>query len=84
MNHCYQVVKDVLELPSGWYSAMGQGHALSVLVRAHHVASERRYLLAANSALALFDRNSSQGLFWIFFFLKFSFFSQGVFFNMFL
>lgn len=51
------------ELPSGWYSAMGQGHAISLLARAHvHSKGEDpRYLNAATAGLRPFQVPSSQG-----------------------
>ena len=38
-------------LGSGWVSAMGQGQAISVLLRAHRLSGEDRYLRAARAAL---------------------------------
>ncbi|CAG0894028.1 unnamed protein product [Cyprideis torosa] len=46
-------------LPPGWYSAMGQGHAISVLTRAYHVSGDVKYLEAAQRALEPFRRDSS-------------------------
>lgn len=44
------------ELPSGWYSAMGQGHAISLLARAHAHSKgvDTRYLKAAINGLKPF------------------------------
>ncbi|KAH9513416.1 hypothetical protein Btru_032956 [Bulinus truncatus] len=56
-----RVVVGVLELPPGWYSAMGQGQAMSVLVRAYLDSKNEKYLKAAISALNLFEVDSSQG-----------------------
>ncbi|XKL62049.1 hypothetical protein PGB90_001882 [Kerria lacca] len=48
-----------LILKSGWYSAMGQGHALSVLARAYFVFNkEIKYLETARKALNPFQRLS--------------------------
>ncbi|KRT85088.1 hypothetical protein AMK59_535 [Oryctes borbonicus] len=50
------------ELKPGWYSAMGQGHAISVLARAyHHSGSDQRYLKAALTGLKPFQVPSWQG-----------------------
>lgn len=48
-----------LSLPSGWYSAMGQGHALSLLARAYGRKGEERYLKTAEGALKPFAKVSS-------------------------
>lgn len=45
-------------LPPGWYSAMGQGHAISVLTRAYHVSGDGKYLEAAKKALGPFKQDS--------------------------
>lgn len=50
-----------LSLPAGWYSAMGQGHALSLLSRAYLRRGEERYLEAAEKALAPFGKLASAG-----------------------
>ena len=54
------------EVAPGWYSAMAQGHALSVLTRAHrHAAAapadRARYLAAGLRALPLFRAPSEDG-----------------------
>lgn len=50
------------DLEVGWYSAMGQGHAISLLARAyHHSGGDSRYLKAAMSALKPFRVPSSKG-----------------------
>lgn len=50
------------ELKKGWYSAMGQGHGISVLARAyHHSRGDVRYLNAALNALKPFSVPSRQG-----------------------
>ncbi|XP_065222760.1 D-glucuronyl C5-epimerase [Planococcus citri] len=44
-----------LLLKPGWYSAMGQGHALSVLARAYYISDKNtKYLEAARKALGPF------------------------------
>lgn len=50
-----------MELGSGWYSAMAQGHAISLLSRAYHARGSRKYLKAAVNALKLFKVPSYQG-----------------------
>lgn len=50
-----------MELPKGWYSAMAQGHAISLLARAYYAKGARRYLKAAVNALRLFKIPSYQG-----------------------
>lgn len=50
------------DLKSGWYSAMSQGHAISLLARAfHHSGGNRKYLRAAVNALKPFSVTSSNG-----------------------
>lgn len=50
------------ELQHGWYSAMGQGHAISLLARAyHHSKGDTRYLSAAIDGLKPFRVPSYQG-----------------------
>jgi heparosan-N-sulfate-glucuronate 5-epimerase len=49
------------ELTPGWYSGMGQGHAMSVLTRAYASSKEEKYLAAAVKAIDLFELSSSQG-----------------------
>ena len=48
-------------LQPGWYSAMGQGQALSVLARAFLMTGYRPYLEAAARGLHPFEVDSSQG-----------------------
>lgn len=50
-----------LELPPGWYSAMAQGQAMSLLVRAYLRSQNPRYLDSALRATAIFDIPSSEG-----------------------
>ncbi|KAK9889830.1 hypothetical protein WA026_007197 [Henosepilachna vigintioctopunctata] len=50
------------DLQPGWYSSMGQGHALSVLARAYyHSGRDTRYLKAAIAGLKPFTVPSSKG-----------------------
>jgi heparosan-N-sulfate-glucuronate 5-epimerase len=48
-------------MPVPWVSAMSQGHACSVLVRAYAMTGEERFLEAANRALATFDLPIGKG-----------------------
>ena len=59
-----QVISGVLELGAGWYSAMAQGQAMSLLVRAAHHSGDPRYLRAAARATSLFTINATQGEHW--------------------
>lgn len=56
-----KLVPSVLELDAGWYSAMGQGQAISLLVRAFIVSKDHKYLDAAERALDLFEVSSADG-----------------------
>lgn len=56
-----QVISGVLELGAGWYSAMAQGQAMSLLVRAAHHSGDAKYLKAAIRATALFYVNATRG-----------------------
>jgi heparosan-N-sulfate-glucuronate 5-epimerase len=50
------------DLPRGWYSAMSQGHAISLLARAfYHSGGNRKYLKSAVNALKPFRVPSAQG-----------------------
>ncbi|XP_013184352.1 D-glucuronyl C5-epimerase B [Amyelois transitella] len=49
------------ELRPGWYSAMSQGHAISVLSRAYYRSGSVEYLRAAKRALQLLDIPSHAG-----------------------
>ena len=51
----------MLELGPGWYSAMAQGQAMSLLIRAAHHSGDPRYLRAAARATTLFTINATQG-----------------------
>ncbi|XP_037907785.1 D-glucuronyl C5-epimerase B isoform X3 [Hermetia illucens] len=51
-----------VELQAGWYSAMGQGHAISLLSRAYwHSGGEKRYLKAAMNGMKPFRVLSKDG-----------------------
>lgn len=51
-----------LDLEPGWYSSMGQGHAISLLARAyHHSGGDAKYLKAAVNALKPFKMPSAKG-----------------------
>jgi heparosan-N-sulfate-glucuronate 5-epimerase len=56
-----RLIPDVMELEPGWYSAMGQGQAISLLVRAYVASKDMTYLEAAGRALDIFDIPSSEG-----------------------
>lgn len=49
------------ELHPGWYGAMCQGQAISVLCRAYHVTGDATYLEAAEAALEPFKKRSEEG-----------------------
>jgi len=49
------------EIPQGWISGMGSGHALSVLTRAFKNSGDQRYLKAAIKALKPFKGYTHQG-----------------------
>ena len=49
------------EISPGWYSGMGQGHAMSVLTRAFRVSKDEKYLTAAVKAIDLFEFPTSEG-----------------------
>ncbi|XP_006813331.1 D-glucuronyl C5-epimerase B-like [Saccoglossus kowalevskii] len=55
------LIDEMGELPPGWYSAMAQGHAMSVLVRAYRKSGKPEYLKAALKATYPFNKLSSQG-----------------------
>jgi heparosan-N-sulfate-glucuronate 5-epimerase len=56
-----KVLEGSMELPPGWYSAMAQGQAMSLLVRAYLYTKDRQYLTAAVAAMKLFEISSEQG-----------------------
>ncbi|KHJ85958.1 D-glucuronyl C5-epimerase [Oesophagostomum dentatum] len=49
-----------LVLPAGWYSAMAQGHALSLLTRAYVETHNISYLASASRALHLFELDATE------------------------
>jgi len=49
------------EIPAGWYGAMCQGQAISVLVRAFIASGENKYLAAAEKAVGVFNISSGEG-----------------------
>lgn len=65
-----------LVLPPGWYSAMAQGQAMSLLTRMYHATQDSRYLDSAVEALKLFNRNSSENGVRTFFVDKFIWFEE--------
>ncbi|XP_046376711.1 D-glucuronyl C5-epimerase-like [Haliotis rufescens] len=56
-----KLIPNLLELPPGWYSAMAQGQAMSLLVRAYWKTKAQKYLIAAIDAMKLFEISSEQG-----------------------
>ncbi|XP_067951599.1 D-glucuronyl C5-epimerase B-like [Watersipora subatra] len=53
------VTSQKLTLPPGWYSAMGQGQAISLLVRAYVTYKEVDYLKAAVRGLSIYQNLSA-------------------------
>lgn len=52
----------IKQLNPGWYSAMGQGHGMSLLARAyHHSGGDKKYLLTALKSLRPFQKSSKTG-----------------------
>lgn len=51
--------RDTLKAP--WYSALAQGQAISLLVRAHKESGDPRYLDAAQRALECFYKTTTEG-----------------------
>lgn len=56
-----KLANGILELPPGWYSAMAQGQAMSLLVRAYVRTRNKKYLDTALRATHLFSIPSSEG-----------------------
>ncbi|XP_035738602.1 D-glucuronyl C5-epimerase B-like isoform X1 [Vespa mandarinia] len=56
-----KVSNGMATLEPGWYSSMGQGHAISVLARAYYHSREEKYLQAAVRGLRPFKLSSSKG-----------------------
>ena len=65
-----------LVLHPGWYSAMGQGQAISLLTRMYHKTKDNLYLDAAINALNLFSIDSSEGGIRTYFANKFVWFEE--------
>ena len=65
-----------LILKPGWYSAMAQGQAISLLTRMYHYAGDEIYLKAATRALSLFNVSSEQGGFRTYFLDKYLWFEE--------
>lgn len=55
------IANNQLFLSSGWHSAMAQGHAMSVLIRAYDLLNDTIYLEAAGKALAIFEMTAAAG-----------------------
>lgn len=61
-NPVKRKLSEFAELKAGWYSAMGQGHAISLLARAYyHSKGDMRYLRAAINGIKPFRVPSRQG-----------------------
>ncbi|XP_018044771.1 PREDICTED: D-glucuronyl C5-epimerase isoform X1 [Atta colombica] len=56
-----KVASGMAILEPGWYSSMGQGHAISVLARAYYHSGEAKYLQAAIRGLRPFRLTSAKG-----------------------
>lgn len=56
-----KVASGMAILEPGWYSAMGQGHAISVLARAYYHSGDEKYLQAAVRGLKPFRISSAKG-----------------------
>ncbi|KAG5307929.1 GLCE epimerase, partial [Acromyrmex insinuator] len=56
-----KVASGMAILEPGWYSSMGQGHAISVLARAYYHSGEAKYLQAAIRGLRPFRLTSVKG-----------------------
>ncbi|EZA59450.1 hypothetical protein DMN91_010920 [Ooceraea biroi] len=56
-----KVAPGMAVLEPGWYSSMGQGHAISVLARAYYHSGEAKYLQAAIRSLRPFRLSSIKG-----------------------
>ncbi|KAL5014972.1 hypothetical protein ScPMuIL_009242 [Solemya velum] len=55
------LIPNILELQPGWYSAMAQGQAMSLLARAYLKSNDVKYLQSALKAVKPFEVSSSQG-----------------------
>ncbi|RXG72932.1 D-glucuronyl C5-epimerase [Armadillidium vulgare] len=56
-----KVIAGLLEVKPGWYSAMAQGQAISLLVRAAYFSGNKKYIESAAKATSLFLVNVTQG-----------------------
>ncbi|KAF6023816.1 hypothetical protein EB796_017883 [Bugula neritina] len=54
------ITSQKLTLPPGWYSAMGQGQAISLLVRAYLKYKKPEYLAAAGRGLRIYQKLSTE------------------------
>lgn len=54
------VIKGILNIKPGWYSAMGQGQAISLLCRVYSHTKDKKYLIAAVKATKVFNIPSEQ------------------------
>lgn len=55
------LIPNILELQPGWYSAMAQGQAMSLLARAYLKSKNIKYLQSALKGVRPFEVSSSQG-----------------------
>lgn len=53
--------KSKVFLKPGWYSAMAQGHAISLLCRLFNQTKNENYLISASKALNIFDLDVNEG-----------------------
>ena len=49
------------EIPKGWISGMGSGHAISVLSRAYKKSGNKKYIIAAMKAISPFKSYTHEG-----------------------
>lgn len=56
-----KIAAGVTDLKPGWFSAMSQGHAISLLSRAYHRSGDVKYLQAAKKALYVLDVPAENG-----------------------
>jgi len=60
-NKDHKKYQNAKEIPPGWYGAMCQGQAISVLVRAFWNSGKEAYVKAALKALGVFNKSSDEG-----------------------
>ena len=53
-----RIIRNGMEAQPGWYSAMGQGQAMSLLARVYLITKEEKYLRAALKATKVFYKTS--------------------------